>query len=160
MRRADLAGLDLRRRHSITADRRPLMLDGTDARPGIGDVSAHRGRRADLADIEDRLVPIWHAKPARTMQVLPLGLELTVSIEHLDAVVLAVSNIDPAIGVTADVVNDVEFAFPGAGLTPRQHKLSVGRVFVDPRIAVPVRDVHIALGRGLIESPPLVDVIA
>src|SRR5947208_10935088 len=113
----------------------------------IGDVSAHRGRRADLADIEDRLVPIWHAKPARTMQVLPLGLELTVSIEDLDAVVLAVSNIDPAIGVTADVVNDVEFAFAGAGLTPRQHTLSVGRVFVDPRIAVPVRDIDIALGR-------------
>jgi hypothetical protein len=30
---------------------------------------------------------------------------------------------------------------------PRQHKLSVERVFVDPGIAVPVRDIDTALGR-------------
>ena len=49
------------------------------------------------------------------MQVLPLGLELTVAVEDLHPVVLTVGDVDPTIGVTADVVDDVELAFTGAG---------------------------------------------
>ena len=94
------------------------MIDNADARAEIGDIPADRGGWTDLANIEDRLVPVWHAQPARAVQVLPLCLELTIAVEHLDAVVLAVGNIDPAIGIAADVMYDVELAGIGAGLTP------------------------------------------
>src|SRR5205823_164225 len=70
-----------------------LMIDNADARAEIGDIPADRGGWTDLADIKDRLVPIWHAQPARTVQVLPLCLELTVAVEHLDAMVFSVGNI-------------------------------------------------------------------
>src|SRR5947209_14096202 len=56
VRREKFAELDPRRRLTKTANQLPLMIDDTDARTEIGDVSAHRGRRADLADIEDRVV--------------------------------------------------------------------------------------------------------
>ena len=75
--------------------------------------------------------------PTRAVQVLPLGLELTVAVEDLHPVVLTVGYVDPTIGVTADVVDDIELAFTGAGLTSRHQQLSVRRVFVDAGVAVP-----------------------
>src|SRR3954447_20672209 len=111
MRREKFAALSSGRRLAKSANQLPLMIDDADPRAEVGDVAADRGGRANLADIEDRLVSIRHAEATGTMQVLPLCLELTVAIEHLHAVVLAVGDIDPAIGVTADIVHDVEFAF-------------------------------------------------
>src|SRR5438552_4516970 len=108
MRREKFAELGSGRRLTKTANQLPLMIDDADTRAEVGDVPADRGGRTDLADIKNRLVAVWHAQPARTMQVLPLCLEPAVAVEHLDAVVLAVSDIDPAVGVTTDVVNDVE----------------------------------------------------
>src|SRR5438045_9534630 len=134
MRLQEFAELDSGRGLAETTNQLPLVSDDTDARAEIGDVPADRGRRADLADIKDRLVPVWHAQPARTMQVLPLCLELAGAVEHLDAVVLAVGDIDPAIGVTADVVDDVEFAFAGAGFAPRQQAFPVRLILEDPRV--------------------------
>src|ERR1700751_6154983 len=115
MRRQEFAELDSGRRLAETTNQLPLVVDDTDARAQIGDVPAERGRRTDLADIKDRLVPVWHAQPARTMQILPLRLELAVAVEHLNAVVLAVGDMDPAVGATADVVHDGDFTFAGAG---------------------------------------------
>src|SRR3954453_17355041 len=83
------------------ADQLSLMINDADPRSEVGDVAANRGSGADLADIEDRLVPIRHAEAKGAMQVLPLCLELAVSVEHLDAMVFPVGDIDPAIGVTA-----------------------------------------------------------
>ena len=87
--------------------------------------------RTNFADVENRLMAIGHAEATRAVQVLPLGLELTVTVEDLHPVVLTVGDVDPTIGVTADVVDDIELAFTGAGLTPRHQQLSVRRVFVD-----------------------------
>src|SRR3954454_12583908 len=98
MRREKFAELSSGRRLTKSAGQFPLVIDDADARAEIGDVPADRGRRADLADVKDRLVPSWHAQPARTMQVLPLCLDLAAAVEHLDSVILAVGDIDPAIG--------------------------------------------------------------
>ncbi len=81
------------------------------------------------------------------MHVVPLRLVFAVAVEHLDAVVLAVGDIDPAIRVAAHIVGDVELAGIGAGLAPCHQQLAVGRIFVDARIAVAVGDVDLALRR-------------
>src|SRR4029077_1787320 len=65
------------------ADQLTLMINDADPRSEVGDVTANRGGGADLADVEDRLVPIRHAEAAGAMQVLPLRFELTVAVEHL-----------------------------------------------------------------------------
>ena len=61
--------------------------------------------------------------------------------------VLAVGDIDPAVGVGGDVVHDVELAGIGAGLAPGLQQLAVRRVLVDAGIAVAVRHVDLALRR-------------
>src|SRR3954453_14702395 len=129
------------------ADQISLMINDADPRSEVGDVAANRGSGADLADIEDRLVAIRHEEATGTMQVLPLRFELTVAVEHLDAVVFAVGDINPAVGIATDVVDDVELALTGPGSAPRHEQLAVGRVFVDAGIAIPVRHVNLALRR-------------
>ena len=62
-----------------------------------------------------------HVEARGAVHVVPLRLVLAVAVEHLDAVVLAVGDIDPAVGVAADVMGDVELAGVGAGLAPRDH---------------------------------------
>ncbi len=90
---------------------------------------------------------IVHVEPARAVQIVPLRLVLAVAVEHLDAVVLAIGDIDPAIGVGADVVHDVELARVGAGAAPRHQQFAVGRVFVHPGVAIAVGDVDLAFRR-------------
>ena len=81
------------------------------------------------------------------MHVVPLRLVLALAVEHLDAVVLAVGHVHPAVGVAADVVGNVELAGVGAGLTPREDRRPVRRELVHPRVAVAVGHVEIALRR-------------
>jgi len=76
-----------------------------------------------------------------------LGLELAVAVEYLDAMVLTVGDVDPAIGVAADVANDVELAFTGSGFTPGHKQLAARRVFMDAGIAVAIRDIDVASRR-------------
>ena len=111
VRRQELAQLGPRRRVAEAPEQLALAIDDADPRSEIGNAAADRGSRADFADIENRLTAVRHTETARAMQVLPLRLELTVAVEHLDAMVLAVGDIDPAISVTADVMDDVELAF-------------------------------------------------
>src|SRR5919108_931314 len=104
--------------------------------------------RTELADVTDRI--FWlrvHVKRARTMHVVPLGFIFAVAIENLDAMVLPVGDVDPAIFVCADVVDDIELAWITTGLAPREQEFSVRRVFVHPGIAVTVGDVNLSLRR-------------
>jgi len=52
------------------------------------------------------------------VQIVPLGFELAVAVEHLNPVVLAVGDVNPAVGVATNVVRDVELAGIGARLAP------------------------------------------
>jgi hypothetical protein len=47
-------------------------------------------------------------KAGRAVHVVPLPLIFAVAVEYLDAVVFAVGDIDPTIGVTADIVGNVD----------------------------------------------------
>ena len=86
-----------------------------------------------------------HKQSARAVEVVPLRLVLAVAVEHLYPVVLSVGDIDPAIGIGADVVHDVELPGVGAGLAPRHQQFPVGRIFVDARIAVAVGHIDVAV---------------
>ena len=87
------------------------------------------------------------AQRARPVQIVPLRLVFAVAVEHLHAMVLAVGDIDPAVGVGGDIVHDVELAGIGAGLAPAFDQLAVRRVFVHAGIAIAVGDVDLALRR-------------
>src|SRR3954452_8505314 len=134
MRGQELAELGPRWCLAKAADQLSLMINDADPRSEVGDVAANRGGGTNLADIEDRPVPIRYAEATGAMQVLPLHFELTVAVKHLDAVVFAVSDIDPAIGIATDVVDDVELALAGPWCAPRNEQLAAGRVFVNAGI--------------------------
>ena len=126
MRRKELAYFGPCRRVAKAADQFALMIENTDTRPEIGNITADGGCWADFADVADRLMTVWHVETARTVQVLPLRLVFAVAVEHLDAMVLTVRDIEPAVGVAADVVDDVELALAGSGFAPRHQQFAVG----------------------------------
>src|SRR5215471_15862423 len=102
-----------------------------DARAYIGPITVDLARGAAFANIEERIAAGRHAHAVRPMQIVPLGLELAVSVEHLNPMVLTVGDIEPPVRVAADVVRDIELAGVGARLSPRLQQFAVGRVFVD-----------------------------
>jgi len=108
------------------ADELALMIDNAYARTEIGNVTADGSGRADFADVADRLVTVWHVEAARAVQVLPLRFVLAVAVEHLDPMVLAIGDVDPAVGVAADVMDDIELALAGSRLAPRHQQFAVG----------------------------------
>src|SRR5260221_5417938 len=95
-----------------------LVADDAEARPEIGHVAVDRLVGAELADIAQRLLAARHVEPARTVQVVPLRLVSSVAVEDLDAVVLAAGDIEPAVRIAADIVDDVELAGIRVGLAP------------------------------------------
>src|SRR5207237_10461590 len=97
-----------------------LALGGmdADARPDIRPVAIDLAARPALADVAERVAPVTEAHAVRAVQVVPLRLPFAVAVEHLHPMVLAVGDIEPALGIAADVVRDVELAGVGAGLDP------------------------------------------
>src|SRR5450755_1176269 len=95
-----------------------LGIDDGQARAQIWRLQVDRHARTQLADNEIRLPAAAAMQRAGPMQIIPLRLVFAVAVEHLHAVVLAVGDIDPAVLVGCDVVDDVELARIGAGLAP------------------------------------------
>src|SRR5580704_7574776 len=124
-----------------------LIVDDADPGPEVRAVAVDRLHRPELADIADRMTGIIHVEPAGPVQIVPLRLVFAVAVKHLDAVVFAVGDIDPAIGVGADIVHDIELAGVGAGAAPRHQQFAVGRIFVHLGIAVAVGDIDLAFWR-------------
>src|SRR5215472_6165285 len=89
-----------------------------DARSDIGPVAVDLARGAAFADIDERVAAGRHAHAVWPVQIVPLGLELAVAVKHLDPMVLAVGDKDPAVRVAADVVRDIELPRVGSGLAP------------------------------------------
>src|SRR6187401_1883958 len=100
--------------------------------------------RTELADQEFSASPLMAIQAAGPVQVVPLHFVLAVAVEYLHAMVLAIGYVHPALGVGDDVVDDVELSRVGAGLTPGEHELPVGRILVHARVAVTVRDVELS----------------
>src|SRR5260221_219074 len=119
MRRGELAGCNAgmrlaEARHDLMAFRR---MDA-DARADIRPVAVDLALGSALTNVAKRVRSACQAHAVRAVQIVPLRLPFAVAIENLHPVVLAVGDIDPAIGVAADVVRDVELARVGAGLAP------------------------------------------
>src|SRR6266511_3918112 len=102
----------------------------------------------ELPDVAYRIFfCIVHVERAGTMHVVPLRLVFAVAVENLNAVILAIRDVDPTFLVGANVVHDVELSGIGTRFSPRQQQFAVRRIFMHARIAVAVRNINIALGR-------------
>src|ERR1700730_4923427 len=123
--------------------RQPLALQRMDAdpRPDIRPVAVDLARWPALANVAERVMPIGaigrQAHAVRPVQVVPLRLPFAVAIEYLHPVVFAIGDVEPALGIAADVVRDVELAGIGAGLTPGAQQFALDGEFVDAGVAVP-----------------------
>jgi hypothetical protein len=149
VRREKLPRFVAGRRNALEAgDKFAFMRDDADARTEIGPVPVDAHIGSDLADIADRAAARRKEQSARPVEIVELRLVTAVAIKDLDAVVLAVGDVDPAVGVAADVVRKVELAGVDARFAPGEERARVRRVFVDPRIPVSVRDIEIVLGRN------------
>src|SRR5713226_4474768 len=133
----------------ISQPREQLSFTRENAQPWtqIRDILVDRHTRSQLAEVAERIPPAIHVERAGAMHVVPLRLELAVRIEDLHAVILAVCNVDVAVLVRADVVHDIELSRIRSWLAPGKHQLSVGRTFVNARVAVAVGDVYLILRR-------------
>src|SRR5207248_1950430 len=95
-----------------------LVIDDADPRPEIGAVAVDTHHRPQFADVANRVPSVVHVQSARPVQIVPLRLVFAVAVEYLHPMVFAVGDIDPAIRIGADVVDDIELAGIGARLTP------------------------------------------
>lgn len=64
------------------------------------------------------------------MHVVDLRFVAPFAVKHLHAVVLAIRDINPTVGVAADIVRQVEFARTRSRPAPACQKLAVRRDFV------------------------------
>src|SRR5260370_10144831 len=87
-----------------------------DSRPDVGPVPVDLSRGAAFADIDQRVAAGRHAHAVWPVQVVPLGFALAVAVEHLNPVVLAVGDIEPAVGIAPDIRRYVGRARGGARL--------------------------------------------
>src|SRR5271166_591099 len=118
VRRGELPGGETGMHFAEPSQHLTLGSVDADARSDIGPIPVDLTGSPGLADIDERVGAGRHAHAVRPMQIIPLSFELAVAVEHLDPMVLAVGDIDPAVGVAADVVRNVELARVGAGLAP------------------------------------------
>ena len=86
----------------------PCVVDDRHQWPQIGRIYVHPLQRTQFSDVTDRAISARHEDPARPVKVVPLRLILAIAIEDLDAMVLAVRHVDPAVSVAGDVVGDIE----------------------------------------------------
>src|SRR5439155_1908028 len=126
VRRDELARLEPGRAMAQPRQHLARVAIDADSRPDVGHVVVHAHAAADLADVEAPVRPALHEQARGAMHVVPLRLELAMAVEDLDAMVLTVGDVDPAVDVAADVVRNVELARTGAGLAPRAEERAVG----------------------------------
>src|SRR5205807_2291509 len=112
------------------ADHLALARDDAEARPQIGELGVDRLVRPQLADVADAVRAAFHVEAARAVQIVPLRLVFAVAVENLHPVVLAIGDVDPAVGIADDIVRDVELARTGAAFAPGKQELAVRREFV------------------------------
>src|SRR5947208_10990506 len=111
-------------------------------------VLVHAHARPEFTHVTDRGASSGvHVKSARAMHIVPLCLVLAVTVKNLHAMILSVSDVNPAVLIGADVVNDIELTGIASGFAPREKQLSIGRVFVHAGVAVTVGHINVALGR-------------
>src|SRR5262245_39708382 len=94
-------------------------------------------RRIRIGHVHHRPWSLRDADGARRADVEELRLEVAVGVEHLDAPVACVSNVDEALRVYRDAARLAELTVRGPGLSPRSNELPV---LVELRHAVVVAE--------------------
>src|SRR6185503_8364155 len=102
-----------------------LAVHDRQTRADIGHIAVHFHAGPQFPDDElQRLLASAAVQAAGPVHVDPLCLVLAVAVEYLHPMVLAVGDVDPALRVGDDVVDDVELARIGARLAPGQQALA------------------------------------
>src|SRR2546428_4469400 len=92
---------------------------------------------------DDRDAALVENQLRRSLHVGPLGQELSVRAENLDAVVLPIAYEYAAVGVHRHAVRDHELAGAVARFTPRAPQLAIRRELVHARVPVTIGDVEV-----------------
>src|SRR5689334_964810 len=106
--------------------------DADAALPAV--VILRNGLRFGIRDIDH--VVLVDEDAARAAELRPLGDELAVLVEYLDAVVRAVPDEQPALGIHRDRVRAIELARPRSLLAPGLDELAIFGELHDARIGV------------------------
>src|SRR5262245_30222436 len=85
----------------------------------------HLEHAPDAADVHYRAGTAGEAERPGIATRAPLLLEVAVSVEGLDAAVLAVGDIEDVVGVDHDRMRRVELPVPGAALAPALHQVAL-----------------------------------
>ena len=98
-----------------------------------------------LAYHRDRLLPPSDEQAAGAHEIVPLRLEFAVAVKDLHAMIFAVSDVDPTLVVTGDIVDEIELPRIGTRLAPGEQEFTVRRILVNAGVGIAVGDVDIAL---------------
>ncbi len=120
-----------------------LLRSGGDAdRPGRSRREGAAGHHGLVGNLADRGPGVrWHRN---VDDHLPQ--EFSVAIEHLDAVVAAIGDVDVPLRVSGDAMRRIELAGTGAAVAPRFQPVAVFVHLCDPRVDVAVADEGVAGG--------------
>ena len=122
-------------------------VDNTDPRAQMGKAAIDRQYRAQFTHVTDRTPARGHEKSTRPMDIAPLRFESAIAVKNLHPMTFAISNINPAVAVTTDVVGQIKFTRPGPGSPPGQQMFALWGILVNAGIAVTVGYVDGAIGR-------------
>ena len=121
--------------------------DNREPRPEIGNALGERGHsfRAEFTDHRDRLPSPRDEQAARAHEIVPLRLIFAVAVEDLNAVIFPIGDVDPALVIAGDIVDEIELPRVGPRLAPGEQQFTVRRILVNAGIGIAIRDVDIAL---------------
>jgi hypothetical protein len=88
----------------------PLRGDDGEPRPEIGHALGQRGHClwAEFADHRNRLLAPRDEEAAGAHEIVPLRLIFAVAVEDLHAMIFAIGDIDPALVVAGDIMDEIE----------------------------------------------------
>ncbi len=78
------------------------------------------------------------------MEIVPLRQISTGTSEKLDAMVLAISDVDSTFDITTDIMHDIKAPRARAGCSPREEEATTRRVLMDASVKIAVGDVDLA----------------
>jgi len=125
-----------------------LQVIDVDTRAQVGVILIDGQTRAKFPDVAQLILIAAYVQAAWAVHVVPLGHVLTVRVEYLNAVVLAVRDVHVAILIRANAVNEVKFPWIAAGLAPGKDVFPIWRIFVHPGVAIPIGHVYVTGLRG------------
>ena len=125
---------------SNTREQLPVLVEDTDTRSKLRPVPiAELLSRRKLSNVETVAASgTTHAQAAGTIKIMPLRFIFSVAVEHLNAVVLPIGDVDIAISIAADIVHNIELSGSSSWFAPRRKQPAVRCVAMHAGIAVAI----------------------